>query len=74
VVGDAAATGELRATMRSERGGIKDFDMGPSLEEILARCEAETGLPAPVQQEPLSWAKMESAEDALRRVREQDKR
>jgi N-methylhydantoinase B len=74
VVGDAAATGELRARMRSERGGIKDFDMGPSLEEILARCEAETGLPAPVQQEPLSWAKMESAEDALRRVREQDKR
>jgi N-methylhydantoinase B len=74
VVGDAAATGELRATMRSERGGIKDFDMGPSLQEILARCEAETGLPAPVQQEPLSWAKMESAEDALRRVREQDKR
>ncbi|HSL16296.1 MAG TPA: hydantoinase B/oxoprolinase family protein [Methylomirabilota bacterium] len=74
VVGDAAATEELRATMRSERGGIKDFDMGPSLQEILARCEAETGLPAPVQQEPLSWAKMESAEDALRRVREQDKR
>ena len=74
VVGDAAATEQLREKMRSERGGIKDFDMGPSLEEILARCEAETGLPAPVQQEPLSWAKMESAEDALRRVREQDKR
>ena len=23
------------------------FDMGPPIEELLARCEAETGLPAP---------------------------
>jgi N-methylhydantoinase B len=23
------------------------FDMGPDLPDILARCEAETGLPAP---------------------------
>jgi hypothetical protein len=60
--------------MRAERGDVKDFDMGPSLEEILARCEEETGLPAPVYQEPLPWAKMESSEDALKRVRDQDKR
>jgi len=74
VVGDAAATEELRTKMRAERTEVKDFDMGPPLDEILAKCEEETGLPAPVPQEPLPWAKMESSEDALRRVREQDKR
>ncbi len=74
VIGDQAATEALRADMRSERTHIKDFDMGPSLAEILARCEEETGLPAPVKQEPLPWAEMESSEDALRRVRDQDKR
>jgi N-methylhydantoinase B len=74
VVGDGAATEALRAKMRAERPVVKDFDMGPSLEEILARCEEETGLPAPVLQAPLPWAKMESAEDALKRVRDQDKR
>lgn len=74
IVGDAAATEALREKMRAERPVVKDFDMGPSLEEILANCEAETGLPAPVLQEPLPWAKMESSEDALRRVRDQDKR
>ena len=54
--------------MRAERDGVKDFDMGPSLEEILAKCEEETGLPAPVLQEPLPWAKLESGEDALLRL------
>jgi N-methylhydantoinase B len=70
IVGDAAATEALRAKMAAERGEVKDFDMGPPLDEILAACEAETGLPAPVLQEPLPWAEMESDEDALRRVRE----
>jgi N-methylhydantoinase B len=70
IVGDAAATEALRAKMASERGEVKDFDMGPPLDEILAACEAETGLPAPVPQEPLPWAEMESDEEALRRVRE----
>jgi N-methylhydantoinase B len=74
IVGDAAATEALRAKIRDERGDVKDFDMGPPLDEILAKCEEETGLPAPVYQEPLPWAPMESGEDALRRVREQDKR
>ncbi len=74
IVGDAAATEALRTKMRAERGDVKDFDMGPSLKEILAKCEEETGLPAPVYQEPLPWAKMESNEDALKRVRDQDKR
>jgi N-methylhydantoinase B len=74
IVGDAEATAALRDKIRAERPGVKDFDMGPPLDEILARCEDETGLPAPVLQEPLPWAKMESAEDALKRVRDQDKR
>ena len=48
VVGDAAATEALRTQMRADRPAeLPVFDMGPPLEEILARCEAETGLPAP---------------------------
>jgi hypothetical protein len=49
---------------------VLDFDMGPSLEEIVARAKQETGLEPPVPPEPLAWAPMESGEDALRRVRE----
>jgi len=74
IVGDPATTEALRVKMRTERGDVKDFDMGPPLDEILAKCEEETGLPAPVLQEPLPWAKLESNEDALKRVRDQDKR
>ena len=74
VVGDAAATEKLREQLRAERGEVVDFDMGPALEEILARAKEETGLEPPVPQEPLSWAKMESGEDALRRVRERGDR
>ncbi|TDC57117.1 hydantoinase B/oxoprolinase family protein [Actinomadura sp. KC345] len=44
---DEGATESLRATMTAERPEIPVFDMGPPLEEILARCEEETGLPAP---------------------------
>jgi N-methylhydantoinase B len=44
---DPEATGLLRAKMAAERPEIPVFDMGPPLEEILARCEEETGLPAP---------------------------
>jgi len=46
---DAAATDALRSTMRSERGTIEVFDFGPSIDTLRANCEAETGLPAPVQ-------------------------
>jgi N-methylhydantoinase B len=70
VIGDAEATAKLREKMKAERGGIKDFDMGPPLDDIMAACPQETGLAAPVPQEPLPWAPMESAEEALRRVRE----
>ncbi len=70
VVGDGAATTALRQKMKAERAAIKDFDMGPPLDVILKRCKEETGLEPPVAQEPLPWAPMESAEEALRRVRE----
>ena len=49
VVGDAVrrrrrCAAELRAARPAE---LPVFDMGPPLEELLERCEAETGLPAP---------------------------
>ena len=74
LVDDATGTEKLREAMRAKRGEVKDFDLGPPLEEILANCEAETSLQPPVAPEPLSWAPMETGEQALRRVREQDQR
>ena len=45
---DDEATAALRAEIRTNRPDeLPVFDMGPSLDEILARCEEETGLPAP---------------------------
>jgi N-methylhydantoinase B len=44
---DESATRDLRSRLVAERGDVAVFDMGPELSEILARCEAETGLPAP---------------------------
>ena len=45
---DEDATAELRTALREQRPAeLPVFDMGPPLEEILARCEEETGLPAP---------------------------
>ena len=70
VVGDGEATEKLREKLRTERGDVKDFDLGPSLDEILARCKEETGLEPPKPQEPLAWAPMESAEAAMKRVRD----
>ncbi|MFC7274455.1 hydantoinase B/oxoprolinase family protein [Paractinoplanes rhizophilus] len=47
---DEATTEALRAELRSGRPGeLPVFDMGPSLEVILERCEEETGLPAPTR-------------------------
>ncbi|MET8002139.1 hydantoinase B/oxoprolinase family protein [Nonomuraea glycinis] len=44
---DDEATAGLRERLRTGRGELPVFDMGPPLAEILARCEEETGLPAP---------------------------
>ena len=46
---DAAATEELRARIRAERPELGVFDFGPDIETLRANCEAETGLPAPIQ-------------------------
>lgn len=51
---DAAATEGLRDGMRAGRPDpLPTFDMGPPVEELLARCEEETGLPAPTRP---TWA------------------
>jgi N-methylhydantoinase B len=45
---DAEATERVRDQMRADRPAeLPVFDMGPPIEELLARCEEETGLPAP---------------------------
>ena len=40
-------TKTLRNSMKKERGTIELFNRGGTVEELLARCELETGLPAP---------------------------
>jgi N-methylhydantoinase B len=69
VIGDPEATEAERARQREERGDALAFDFGPPLEEALANCEAETGLPAPVKAVPLRWSPLESRESALERAR-----
>jgi N-methylhydantoinase B len=69
VIGDAAATEAERSRQRAERGDALAFDFGPPLEDVLANCEAETGLPAPVKAAPLRWSPLESRESALERAR-----
>lgn len=44
---DAQASAALREQMVAERGEIELFDRGGTIDEIKARCLAETGLPAP---------------------------
>ena len=45
---DVEASGKLRAKLKAERGAVPLFDRGfTSVDELKARCEAETGLPAP---------------------------
>jgi N-methylhydantoinase B len=42
------ATRTLRDRMRADRPAeLPVFDMGPPIEQLLERCEEETGLPAP---------------------------
>jgi N-methylhydantoinase B len=51
---DSPATDALRAELRAGRPAeLPVFDMGPPVEELLARCEEETGLPAPTRP---TWA------------------
>ncbi|NNK45962.1 MAG: hydantoinase B/oxoprolinase family protein, partial [Altererythrobacter sp.] len=46
---DTAATGALRAEIKAKRSDLPLFDYGPSIDDLRARCEEETGLPAPIQ-------------------------
>ncbi len=46
---DTAATEALRAEMTTSRGELPLFDYGPGIDALRANCEAETGLPAPIQ-------------------------
>ena len=69
MIGDAEATAAERARQRAERGDALAFDFGPPVEEALANCEAETGLPAPAKAKPLRWSPLESRESALERAR-----
>ena len=56
---DSGATEKLREKIRSERDELALFDYGPSIEQLRANCEEETGLPAPEQ--PV-WPMAEAAE------------
>ena len=69
---DEAATEAERQRQRDERGDASNFDFGPTLEEVLASCKAETGLEPPTPAKPLRWSPLESGEDALARVRAGD--
>ena len=46
---DTAATNALRAEIREARGELPLFDYGPGIEALRAKCQEETGLPAPIQ-------------------------
>lgn len=59
---DEAASEKLRTEMRAARTEDKLFDFGPSIRELRANCEAETGLPAPIQPVWRDQAMAEAAE------------
>ncbi|MEI7625239.1 MAG: hypothetical protein WCK06_03740, partial [Actinomycetota bacterium] len=65
----AAETETERASQRETRGEFSAFDFGPTMEEVLERCEAETGLPAPKRAKPIRWSPLEDGDVALARVR-----
>ncbi|WP_114520442.1 hydantoinase B/oxoprolinase family protein [Altererythrobacter sp. ZODW24] len=46
---DDGATATLREQMKADRGETSLFDYGPGIDALRANCEAETGLPAPIQ-------------------------
>ncbi|MGA0104574.1 MAG: hydantoinase B/oxoprolinase family protein, partial [Steroidobacteraceae bacterium] len=55
---DAGATQALRKKMAAKRGKVPLFDRGfTDMEELKARCKAETGLDAPAAPQFTTWAK-----------------
>ena len=63
---DEAATEAERARQRAERGEAPSFDFGPSLEDVLANCKAETGLEPPTPARPLRWSPLEPSDRRAR--------
>jgi N-methylhydantoinase B len=51
------ASALLRSQLAGKRGAMKSFDFGGTIEELLARCLEDTGLPAPQKPLPPSWLK-----------------
>lgn len=57
---DSAATDALRSSMAADRGDVKLFDFGfENVEELKARCVAETGLQPPEQPRFETWVEMQ---------------
>ena len=52
---DERATTELRRKMKSARGPVQIFDRGGTIEELKARCKAETHLDPPVTPVFQNW-------------------
>ncbi len=58
---DESATEKLRSEMAAERGDTQLFDFGGTTEELKARCQDETGLPAPKAPEFPTWFRSAAA-------------
>jgi N-methylhydantoinase B len=58
---DEAATEARRAEMAAGRGELPLFNRGGTIEELKARCKAETGFDPPVQPRFKPWAKRAQA-------------
>ncbi len=69
---DADATTAERDRQRTARGPAPAFDYGPSIEEVIASCHAETGLEPPRPAKPLRWSPLQDGVEALASVRERD--
>ncbi len=64
---DENATEALRARMAKERGEIKLFDFGGTIEELKARCREETGMEPPATPQFQKWARASQAKKQGRR-------
>ncbi|MBV8703823.1 MAG: hydantoinase B/oxoprolinase family protein [Acetobacteraceae bacterium] len=61
---DAHATAALRERMARERGATALFDRGGTIEELKARCKAETGFDPPRAPEAQTWMRGGTKADA----------
>lgn len=61
---DERATSDLRSRMASERGETKLFDFGGTVEELKARCKADTHLDPPEQPVFQKWMQVQPMAEA----------